>query len=202
MNIFSISVGNPADPQSSKNIYSQFFIMNKTFRLGLTVTFLAVFNPCIASSIEESSQKKHFKKGLISTSLANNQSKLGINLFNLSTPVLMLNPQLTAQTKARVSHSSSNTITGTASWYGPGFEGRVCANGEIFNPNALTAAHPDLPFNTRVRVTNLNNGLSVVVRINDRGPYENNRMIDLSAQAAREIGMYHQGVAQVSLEIL
>lgn len=93
-------------------------------------------------------------------------------------------------------------ITGVASWYGPGFHGNRSANGEIFNQNAFTAAHRNLPFGTQVKVTNLNNGLSVMVRINDRGPYARGRIIDLSAAAARSIGIIHTGVAPVSLEIL
>jgi len=94
------------------------------------------------------------------------------------------------------------TMTGWASWYGPGFHGNRSANGEVFNQYALTAAHPNLPFGTRVRVTNLSTGQSVVVRINDRGPYAGDRIIDLSAAAAQQIGMYSSGVAQVMLEIL
>lgn len=93
-------------------------------------------------------------------------------------------------------------ISGYASWYGPGFDGNYSASGEVFNQNALTAAHPSLPFGTRVRVTNVDNGESVVVRINDRGPYAHNRVIDLSAGAARVIGLIQSGVAPVSLEVL
>jgi rare lipoprotein A len=89
-----------------------------------------------------------------------------------------------------------------ASWYGPGFNGNRSANGEIFNQNALTAAHRNLPFGTQVRVTNLQNGQSVVVRITDRGPYSGRRIIDLSAAAARAVGMLQAGVAPVSLDIL
>ncbi|MEC4803055.1 MAG: septal ring lytic transglycosylase RlpA family protein [Jaaginema sp. PMC 1079.18] len=91
---------------------------------------------------------------------------------------------------------------GMASWYGPGFHGRRSASGERFNQNALTAAHRTLPFGTQVRVTNLNNGQSTVVRINDRGPFSRGRVIDLSAAAARKIGMMGSGVAPVQLEIL
>ncbi|MFM7427285.1 MAG: septal ring lytic transglycosylase RlpA family protein, partial [Elainella sp.] len=93
-------------------------------------------------------------------------------------------------------------ISGYASWYGPGFDGNYSASGEVFNQNALTAAHPSLPFGTQVRVTNVDNGESVVVRINDRGPYAHNRVIDLSAGAARVIGLIQSGVAPVSLEVL
>lgn len=93
-------------------------------------------------------------------------------------------------------------IKGWASWYGPGFDGRLSASGEVFNQNALTAAHVHLPFGTRVRVTNLNNGLSVVVRINDRGPFVGGRIIDLSAAAAQILGMIDNGVAPVSVDVL
>ena len=91
---------------------------------------------------------------------------------------------------------------GIASWYGPGFEGNQTANGEIFNSQEITAAHLELPFDTQVRVTNLNNGRSLVVRINDRGPYTGGRVIDLSAGAAEELGMIHTGTAPVVLEVL
>lgn len=93
-------------------------------------------------------------------------------------------------------------VSGYASWYGPGFEGAYSASGERFNAEALTAAHPSLPFGTQIRVTNMDNGESVVVRVNDRGPYAHGRVIDLSAGAARVIGLIQAGVAPVSLEVL
>ncbi|MGH6996113.1 MAG: septal ring lytic transglycosylase RlpA family protein [Stellaceae bacterium] len=88
---------------------------------------------------------------------------------------------------------------GFASWYGPGFHGSQTADGERFDMNALTAAHRTLPFNSYVRVTDLANGRSVVVRINDRGPYAPNRIIDLSAEAARELGI-NDGIARVRIQ--
>ncbi|WP_375057936.1 septal ring lytic transglycosylase RlpA family protein [Zobellella sp. DQSA1] len=91
---------------------------------------------------------------------------------------------------------------GRASFYGHPHHGRKTASGERFNKNALTAAHKTLPFGSRVRVTNLNNQRSVVVRINDRGPYTRGRIIDLSEQAARELNMLRAGVAPVRLEVL
>lgn len=91
---------------------------------------------------------------------------------------------------------------GTASWYGPGFFGNRTANGEVFRPGTLTAAHRTLPFGTRVRVTNLNNGRSAVVRINDRGPFVGNRVIDLGHGAAQELGVISSGLAPVKLEVL
>lgn len=94
------------------------------------------------------------------------------------------------------------TAMGTASWYGGKFHGRKTANGERYNMHELTAAHRSLPFGTMVRVINETNGQSVIVRINDRGPFVGNRVIDLSHQAASQIGMVNAGVARVKLEIL
>lgn len=93
-------------------------------------------------------------------------------------------------------------VRGAASWYGPGFHGRRTASGQRFNQHGFTAAHRTLPFGTRVRVTNVRNGRSVVVSINDRGPFSGGRIIDLSAGAARAIGLMSSGVGQVRLEIL
>jgi rare lipoprotein A len=91
---------------------------------------------------------------------------------------------------------------GTASWYGDGFDGRATASGEVFDQNALTAAHRSLPFGTRARVTNLANGRSVIVRINDRGPYVQGRLLDLSHEAAHELGMERRGTERVAIQIL
>jgi len=92
--------------------------------------------------------------------------------------------------------------TGNASWYGPGFNGKRTANGERFSAESLTAAHPNLPFNSWVRVVNPRNGKFEVVRINDRGPYQEGREIDVSYRVARKIGLIHSGVSQVRLELL
>lgn len=94
---------------------------------------------------------------------------------------------------------SSFRQIGIASYYAKDFHGRTTANGEIFDMNALTAAHRTLPFNTRVRVTNLSNGLSVIVRINDRGPFIKDRIIDLSYAAAEKIGLIGPGTAEVEI---
>jgi rare lipoprotein A len=93
---------------------------------------------------------------------------------------------------------------GKASFYGYGdeFHGRKTANGEIFDRNAVTAAHPTLPFGTFCRVTNLSNGKSVVVRINDRGPFKGGRIIDLSYGAAKRIDSVRTGVVDVKVEVL
>ena len=101
-----------------------------------------------------------------------------------------------------VSAKAKFASAGVASYYGSGFHGRRTANGERFDMHAMTAAHRTLPFGTLVKVTNLSNGKSTVVRVNDRGPYVGNRVIDLSVAAAKQIGSTHSGVAQVSLEIV
>lgn len=110
-------------------------------------------------------------------------------------------PEPVAPPQNRVAVVTS-TLTGTASWYGPGFHGRRSASGEVFNQNAMTAAHRTLPFGTQVRVTNLRNGQQVIVRINDRGPFTGGRIIDLSAAAASSIGLRASGVGQVQIEVL
>jgi rare lipoprotein A len=92
--------------------------------------------------------------------------------------------------------------TGYASWYGDPYHGRRAANGEVYDKNQLTAAHLTMPFETRVKVTNLENNLSVTVRITDRGPFVKGRILDLSQEAARQIRMIGAGTALVRLEVL
>ncbi len=114
-----------------------------------------------------------------------------INLISLS---------LISQVQAKTKEVSPDFVqVGEASWYGPGFQGRKTANGERFNTHEMTAAHKTLPFNTLIKVTNLHNEATVVVRINDRGPFIRGRIIDLSKAAKEEIGM--GGLAQVKLEV-
>lgn len=91
---------------------------------------------------------------------------------------------------------------GVASWYGPGFHGRRTANGEVFDKNRLSAAHPTLPLPSVVRVTNLRNGRAKLLRVNDRGPFVGDRVIDLSEAAARELGFEQHGVAKVRVEFV
>jgi rare lipoprotein A len=94
------------------------------------------------------------------------------------------------------------TWVGNASWYGDDFDGRKTANGEEFDSEALTAAHPTLPFGSIVRVVNPRNHKFEVVRINDRGPYQEGREIDVSYRVARKIGLTHAGVTKVRLELM
>jgi len=98
--------------------------------------------------------------------------------------------------------NAGDTFRGTASWYGPNFHGKLTSNGERYNMWAMTAAHKTLPMNTIVKVINLRNGKSTVVRINDRGPFVANRIIDLSKAAAAKIDMIGRGTAPVKLIVL
>lgn len=98
--------------------------------------------------------------------------------------------------------SHAKPIVGIASFYGTEFNGRRTASGEKFSNNTLTAAHKTLPFGSKVLVTNVRNGKSVIVRINDRGPYVHGRIIDLSRTAAKQIGLGSSGTTRVKLVVL
>ncbi|MBP6125091.1 MAG: septal ring lytic transglycosylase RlpA family protein [Leptotrichiaceae bacterium] len=124
--------------------------------------------------------------------------------------ILVMSLSLVAGTKAnktkkvtsKKSQSAKVYQTGIASFYGGKWHGKRTANGEIFDTYSLTAAHKTLPFNTKVKVTNLNNGKSVIVRINNRGPYSKGRVIDLSTAAFTKIERKSKGITRVKLEII
>jgi rare lipoprotein A len=115
--------------------------------------------------------------------------------FGLATFILVLG-------LAAALAANSYYEVGIASWYGPGFHGNRTASGEIYDMYAMTAAHKTLPFGTIVRVVDLDTGRSVVVRINDRGPFIKGRIIDLSYAAAQKLGMVEKGLAKVGLKIV
>lgn len=104
--------------------------------------------------------------------------------------------------KAKEAVAEPRAQVGRASWYGPGFHGRKTASGEVFDQNKLSAAHPTITLFSLVRVTNLENGASVVVKITDRGPYKNKRIIDVSRQAAKQLGFLKKGTARVRIVVL
>lgn len=108
----------------------------------------------------------------------------------------------TDQTSNIGSYSNPYSEIGYASFYGDSFVGKVTASGEIYDANQLTAAHRSLPFGTKLKVTNLENRQSVVVRVNDRGPFVSGRIIDLSNRAAKELGIIQKGMARVQIEIV
>ncbi len=120
-------------------------------------------------------------------------------------PFLVL-AMLSAGCEAKSKNPAAATIdyyqTGIASWYGSQYQGRPTASGESFDRHAMTAAHKTLPFNSWVQVNNLENGRKIRVRINDRGPFIEGRIIDLSERAADELGMKNAGLAQVGIEVV
>jgi rare lipoprotein A (peptidoglycan hydrolase) len=127
--------------------------------------------------------------------------RLGV-LVAMSFAVLLIwTPAYGAQRRHGVARTGSKQLT-RASWYGANFQGRRMAGGGIFNPHRLTAAHPTLHLGSRVKVTELRTGRSVIVRITDRGPFYPGRGIDLSYAAARELGMVRRGVATVEVQVL
>lgn len=123
-----------------------------------------------------------------------NNLRLALSSSPLTLPV--------AQETMHELQETTETISGIASWYGPYFHGRLTATGEIFDQNDFTAAHPTLPFNTFLKVTNLNNGKSLVVRVNDRGPYIDNRTLDLSREAARFLGSEEEGIVPIEAVVM
>jgi rare lipoprotein A len=140
--------------------------------------------------------------GCAETTLVTNGSKLATEDSNKVPPYKLGKPYQIegAWYYPKIDYDYSET--GIASWYGPDFHGKSTANGEIFDQNALTAAHKTLPMPTIVRVTNLENGRSIEVRINDRGPFKNNRVIDLTRRGAQLLGFEGQGTARVKVQVM
>lgn len=116
--------------------------------------------------------------------------------------VLVLAAATVAGCGRAVAPTPGHPQSGIASWYGPGFHGQPTSSGTIYDQHALTAAHQKLPLGTRARVTNLENGKSVEVLINDRGPFAKGRVIDLSYAAAHELGMIGPGTARVQIDVV
>jgi rare lipoprotein A len=140
----------------------------------------------------------------LASNLNRDSESLAIEWVN-NLRIALKQPPLTptqAQERLRGLGETGEVLGGLASWYGPYFHGNLTANGEFFNQDDLTAAHPSLPFGTYLRVTNLDNGRSVIVRINDRGPYFEDRMLDLSREAARRLNGEGTGVFPVEAVVL
>lgn len=152
-------------------------------------------------------QYAHPAKTRFSDSDLNSYRKSGTYYKNLNTKRNSSLPKgkpYTVLGKTYVPYASAEGFEeiGIASWYGPGFHGKKTSNGEVFNTYGMTAAHKFLPFNTNIQVTNLENGKTCVVRINDRGPFVDDRIIDLSQAAAQQLGMIKNGTAKVHLVYL
>lgn len=106
------------------------------------------------------------------------------------------------KSKKKKFDKSKKVFKGISSYYGPKFHGKLTANGEIFDMYGITAAHKEIPFNTIVRVTNENNGKTQIIRINDRGPYVDGRILDCSFGAAKKLGFVNEGTAPVKIEVI
>jgi rare lipoprotein A (peptidoglycan hydrolase) len=137
-----------------------------------------------SDNYDDTSDSKSSDRHTSNTNGKNNESYINISNIGLENSVI------------------NHQLQGLASWYGPYFHGRKTASGNIFNQYALTAAHKTLPLGTIVKVTNIKNTRSVVVKINDRGPYIDGRVIDMSKTAAEELKMLDGGIAPVKIDVL
>jgi len=170
--------------------------MNKKLKTGLATALLlagiGLSNPTEQKQVASTGSFDRHRTSTAKGSLS--------DLVSLLRDILQV-PE-SAMASEAIARSGGYSQKGWGSWYGPGLHGNLTASGERFNQYDLTAAHRNLPFGTRVRVTNLNNNLSVVVRINDRGPYIRGRIIDVSAAAAQEVRMRQSGVVPVRVDVL
>lgn len=160
-------------------------------RLFAVTVMAAVLAACAQSTV---SNKSELRTASPSSSLESNRTASNVTDRHVAVKPRKHSPFGTEQTAKRQLASY-----GVASFYS---EEQQTANGEKFNPNELTAAHPTLPFGSRLRVTNLATGRSVIVRVNDRGPFVAGRVIDVSYSAAETLGIVHQGIAKVKLDVI
>jgi len=194
-------------------------------RLCFLLSLLFIINPCFGNDFKQSSDKKRSKSGLSNLTNINPETSIRYVLKNKKSKA-----DIDEKISKSVAYSDDEDeysghykvgqpyeikgVTyypqeyenyeevGQASWYGGDFHGKVTANGEIYNMKDMTAAHRTLPLPSMVRVTNLDNGKSVVVRINDRGPFSSKRIIDLSESVADELDFKNKGIANVKVQFL
>ena len=172
--------------------------MNKIFILSFVV-FTLLFNGCSRKGKGTYRHYKYSESKTYSTDKKQYRSSISSKNYKKAT----MRPYVVRGVKYYPTVVSvGDTFRGISSWYGPDFHGKFTSNGERYNMYDMTAAHKTLPMNTIVKVTNRRNGLSAVVRINDRGPFVASRIIDVSKAAARKIDMIGTGTAPVTLEIL
>ena len=119
-----------------------------------------------------------------------------------SSNINVANDNKSSSFKKQKTKKYKTVYKGVSSWYGPDFHGKLTANGEVYDQYGITAAHKELPLNTVVRVTNLDNNKSIILRINDRGPYAKNRILDCSYGAAKKLDFLNQGTANVKIEVI
>ena len=143
-----------------------------------------------------------YKSGNNSTKSSQKKNKIKKNNRYSSTSASSKAMDTSSSSVSSTFDMSKKIFRGTSSYYGPKFHGKLTANGEIFDMYGVSAAHKELPFNTIVRVTNENNGKSHIIRINDRGPYIDGRILDCSFGAAKKLGFVSEGTAPVKIEVI
>lgn len=159
----------------------------RLYRIFLLHVLVVIFISCTAAPRYTSKADKRQSKALHKTPKPTNSAK---------------QDDVMPSNDPEGNYKKGMVLKGWVSYYGPGFHGRLTANGEVYDQNKLTCAHKHLPFNTKLKVTLLKTGKSVIVRVNDRGPYSKGRIIDLSVEAARRIGMLKMGTGEVKAEII
>jgi len=197
-------------------LFSKFALLFQAAAFERRLSWLILMGALISASqgcgvISETPNRAVWTRGGVSPSesqLGNSSTdKPQTHTFPSQTPPIAKGPSF-PETEvppiAKIPTPSQPTMmeTGLASWYGSRHHGKRTASGEVFNQNKFTAAHRTLPWGSRVKVTNLTNGKSVEVRINDRGPFTKDRIIDVSRAAARSLGMVEQGITTVRIEWL
>jgi rare lipoprotein A len=175
--------------------------MRRTFSLGALALLLSgsAMVPVLADSSRAFTRDGELLAPAVSTEVAIRDAG-GTTIQD--DPLQQQSPELPVAPVAVPTAKVIRSFQGQASWYGPGFYGNRTASGEVFRPGTFTAAHRSLPFGTKVLVTNMTNGKSAMVRINDRGPFHGSRVIDLAHGAARELGVTSSGIASVKLQVI
>ncbi|MDK7374487.1 MULTISPECIES: septal ring lytic transglycosylase RlpA family protein [Weeksella] len=168
------------------------------FSMLLMLTIFPIANADGRIKVEDESVLQEVLK----TTIVPTSQKQFVNYVEVENDTIGEGAETIDKELEEIVEKSAEVATGIVSWYGDKFHGRKTASGKIYDKNELTAAHKTLPFGTKVRVTNIKNGKSVVVEINDRGPFIKSRVLDLSKAAFSEIGKTSSGVMQVEYEVL
>ncbi len=175
--------------------------MSRTFSLGALALLLSgsAMAPVLADSSRASTRDGELQVPALSNEIAARDAG---GITSQDDLLMQQGPDLPVTPITVPAEKVLRSFQGQASWYGPGFYGNRTASGEVFRPGTFTAAHRSLPFGTKVLVTNLANGKSAMVRINDRGPFHGSRVIDLAHGAASELGLTASGIASVKLQVI
>ena len=177
------------------------FVMRSTFSLGVLALLLSgsALVPAMANASRASTRDGELQVPSPSTEVAIRDAGAS---STQDAPLIQQGPELPVAPIALPTPKVIRSFQGQASWYGPGFYGNRTSSGEVLRPGSFTAAHRSLPFGTKVLVTNMTNGKTAMVRINDRGPFHGSRVIDVAHGAASQLGLTASGTAKVKLEVI